>query len=325
MRFLLSAVRVSLGLAAVLFAAPALLPAWQTAGPRGDLKGPTPAPRVLTPQKAQPISPAAAQRNEPATVVIEDSSPPRSSVSGKATTRLSPSAPPPVAGGETPAAVPDREPVIEAARLKGIQPGTSTMSQVRASWGEPQKIDRYERHVEHTHRLEPFQQVIVAYQQDKVTAIVVHLQTPLKTEAVTAQLGLEDLEPALAHDAGGAILGQVFPERGVLFSFQPGATERLVAQIVLEPIYPQPFALRRKPAGDALDGRPEGCRASSQAPAANGPRSLAEVAITRRERSPSGGVGAGRRSRAARFGQRRVSPDACPALPCAGRVGAGHE
>jgi tetratricopeptide (TPR) repeat protein len=238
MRFPLPVFHVLLGLAAILFAAPTLLLAWQSAGSG------TPAPRVLRPQGAQPISPAAAQRGEPATVVIDDGSPSQPGSSGKAATRLAPSPTAPAAGREASAAVPGSEPVIEAARLKGIQPGTSTMSQVRASWGEPQKTDRYERHVEHSHRLDPFQQVIVAYQQDKVTAIVVHLQMPLKAEVVTAQLGLEDLDPGLVYDAAGAILGQVFPERGVLFSFQPGAAERLVAQIVLEPIYPQPFALR---------------------------------------------------------------------------------
>src|SRR5688572_33222718 len=116
MRFRLPAFHVLLGLAAILVAAPTTLPAWQAAGS----PDPTPAPRVLRPQGAQPISPAAAQRGEPATVVIDDGAPSQPGSSGKAATRLAPSPTAPAAGREASAAVTAKEPVIEAARLKGI-------------------------------------------------------------------------------------------------------------------------------------------------------------------------------------------------------------
>lgn len=211
------------------------LRAWQSGEP-------TPAPRVLSPQKAQPISRDAAQRSEPATVTIRDDAGP-SSASPSQVRSTSPAAES-VMKIEPATQAAEVEPLIEAAMLKGIQPGVSTMAQVRASWGEPEKIDRYPQHVEHKHRLEPFAQVVVAYQQGTVSTIVVHLQAPLRSDAVTAQLNLGDLAPALIFDPNGGLLGQVFPERGVLFSFQPGAAEPLVTQIVLEGIQPQPFAIR---------------------------------------------------------------------------------
>jgi tetratricopeptide (TPR) repeat protein len=120
----------------------------------------------------------------------------------------------------------------------------STLAQVRSSWGEPQRTDQFPQHIEHRYKLEPFQQVIVAFRDEKVYSIVVHLQAPLDATMVRTQLGLDEVEPALVYDPSGKLLGQVFPERGVLFSFAPAAAELQVAQIVLEGIHPQPFALR---------------------------------------------------------------------------------
>ncbi len=226
---------------------PANVFAWQeTAPPILRVGGPaaagesTPVPRVLSPQSAQPISPDAAQRSEPATVLIEDNSPPKASVRIVPQRRAATTAEP----AETSAKPSTNEPTVEAALLKGVQPGVTTMAQVRAQWGEPERNDRYSQHIEHRYKMEPFQQVVVAFQQNVVTTIVVNLQSPLKPDMVTAQLELDDLEPAFVYDPTGKLLGQVFPERGVMFSYQPGAREPLVAQIVLEGIQPQPFALR---------------------------------------------------------------------------------
>jgi tetratricopeptide (TPR) repeat protein len=125
-----------------------------------------------------------------------------------------------------------------------MRPGVSTMAELLTSWGEPQRVDRFPQHIEHRYHLEPFAQVIVAFQKETVFSIVVQLKSPLAAETVRSQLGLDDLDPALVYDSSGKLLGQVFPERGVLFSFEPGAKELNVTQIVLEGIHPQPFALR---------------------------------------------------------------------------------
>jgi tetratricopeptide (TPR) repeat protein len=237
--------------ALALLAWPALVLAWQTPKGRPVVKAgglpPEEPPRVLSPQAAQPISRDAAQRSEPATVVIEDSPPPASTTSSTppaSSVRMSK----PPAGSkpapETAARLKPADPVVEAAKLKGIQPGSSTMTQVRASWGEPTRVDRFPQHIEHRYALEPFKQVIVAFRGETVHSIVVELQASLETGMVQTQLGLGELEPALVYDQAGKLLGQVFPERGVLFSFEPGAKELLVTQIVLEGIQPQPFAIR---------------------------------------------------------------------------------
>lgn len=244
-RYIVSAPLIASGLLAV----PAL--GWQSpagrvvqAGGLPDAEADDAAPRVLSPQGAQPISRDAAQRSEPATVVIEDSSPPASTPAGSSVRMTTPAAGAKPGPRSTATTLKTSEPTVESARLKGMQPGVSSMEQLRASWGEPQRVDRFPQHVEHRYQLEPFKQVIVAFQGETVFSIVVQLQAPLAADMVRTQLGLNDLEPALVYDQAGKLLGQVFPERGVLFSFEPGAKELQVTQIVLEGIHPQPFAIR---------------------------------------------------------------------------------
>ena len=62
------------------------------------------------------------------------------------------------------------------------------------------------------------------------------------------QLELTNVRPVLVSNELGEILGQVYPERGVLFAFEPskepGKASMNVAQIILEPITAEPFVLR---------------------------------------------------------------------------------
>ena len=65
---------------------------------------------------------------------------------------------------------------------------------------------------------------------------------------MTQQLELDDIRPVLVANELGDVLGQAFPERGVLFAFEPslkkGQPSLQVRQIVLEPVGPEPFLLR---------------------------------------------------------------------------------
>ena len=209
------------------------------------------APRELTPPSASPVEKT--RRNDTAGAAFIDDA----GSSPATTVNLSGAGPPSgsvrtirrgdessSAAGTAARPATTIRPTIEAAKMSGVQPGTSKLRDLQAAWGEPQKVDKYEAYIEHTYHLEPFQRVTVTLVGETVTSMVVYLQDKFPAEAVTRQLDLAEIEPVLITGDDGEVLGQAFPERGVLFSFEPGVKEYLVSQILLRPIEFQPFALR---------------------------------------------------------------------------------
>lgn len=149
---------------------------------------------------------------------------------------------------------------IEAASFNGITPGTSTLADVEKAWGRPVQTREHNGLVVQQYRVAPFERVEVVFPKgaDKVASIVIRLEKPFPAEGVARQLELHQLRPVLVSNELGEILGQAYPERGVLFSFEPsespGKPTMRVAEIVLEPITADPFLLR---AETYLDSRPE--------------------------------------------------------------------
>lgn len=149
---------------------------------------------------------------------------------------------------------------IEAASFNGITPGASTLAEVEKAWGQPTQTREHNGLVVQQYRVAPFERVEVVYPKgaDKVASIVIRLEKSFPAEAVARQLELHKLRGVLVSNELGEILGQAYPERGVLFSFEPaespGKPTMRVAEIVLEPITADPFLLR---AETYLDTRPE--------------------------------------------------------------------
>jgi tetratricopeptide (TPR) repeat protein len=135
-------------------------------------------------------------------------------------------------------------PLVEASRLKGIQPGTSTSAEVRMAWGMPIKVENHPDRIEHEYALPPFARVETVFSRDVVSVIVVYLAQPIPVIDARLQLALTDIDPAAVFNDRSELLGEVYPERGVLLSFAPGEQQHRVAQIILEPIHAQPFVLR---------------------------------------------------------------------------------
>lgn len=170
------------------------------------------------------------------------------------------------AGPSEPAAKPVPEPWsggptdVEAASFNGITPGASTLADVEKAWGAPQQTREHNGLVVQRYRVPPFERVEVVYPKgaEKVASIVIRLEKSFPAEGVARQLELHQLRPVLVSNELGEILGQAYPERGVLFSFEPGEAPgkptMRVAEIVLEPITADPFLLR---AETYLDTRPE--------------------------------------------------------------------
>ena len=170
---------------------------------------------------------------------------------------------PPSAHGEEPLKpIPNPEEVgpaeIEVASFKGVTPGATTAAEVQTAWGPPREIGKQNGLLLHLYTVEPFKRVEVSFSGDKVASVVIRLNRSFPAHAVAQQLELSNIRPVLVSNELGEILGQAFPERGVLFGFEPSeipgkATMRAV-QIILEPISAEPFVLR---AETLLNSRPE--------------------------------------------------------------------
>lgn len=90
-----------------------------------------------------------------------------------------------------------------------------------------------------------FKLVEVSVVAGTVDSLTLVLNKPLPTKDIVKELGLTPFEPALVTSADGYVLGQVYPERGVVLEFAPaenGSAE--VDQIVLDRVKAEPFLLR---------------------------------------------------------------------------------
>jgi tetratricopeptide (TPR) repeat protein len=140
---------------------------------------------------------------------------------------------------------PTVEKEVETATFNGIRPGESTMDDVHRIWGKPSQSFEDQGIVHQIFSVEPFKEIDVSYHGKTVAAIVIFMEQVFAAPALAEQLGLDNLQAVIIPDNQGNWLGQSYPERGVMFGFDPEhAKEKQVAQIVLEPISGLPFLLR---------------------------------------------------------------------------------
>ena len=136
----------------------------------------------------------------------------------------------------------------KVAKFNGVQPGTSSPEEVRTLWGEPGEERDLEDGEILVYETAPFQRIDVVVTDDTVKMIKVELDELLPVENLVKQLRLEKFEPASILNDAGEMLGQIFPERGVLFMFEEAQdtedSKRLVSHIVIEAVDSAAFALR---------------------------------------------------------------------------------
>jgi len=147
---------------------------------------------------------------------------------------------------------------IETASFNKVRPGVTTMAQVEESWGAPREIRKQGNGMAHLYGVAPFNRVEVNFYRNRVTSIIIRLDRVFPAKTIAEQLELTDVRPVLVSDDRGEILGQVYPERGVLFAFEPGdapgRASMKVAEIILEPVSAEAFVLR---AETYLESQPE--------------------------------------------------------------------
>jgi len=146
---------------------------------------------------------------------------------------------------EPEAANPSVEKEVETASFNGVRPGVTTIDEVRKNWGQPLESFEDRGVVHHLYALEPFKEIDISYSGRTVAAVVIFMEQSFSAPQLAEQLGLDNLQAVIIPDGKGNWLGQAYPERGVMFGFDPAqAKEKLVAQIVLEPVDALPFLLR---------------------------------------------------------------------------------
>ncbi len=150
------------------------------------------------------------------------------------------------------------EVVIDPAAFNGITPGVSTIADVQKAWGEPTARAEQDGDMLHLYQVGPFNRVETRFRDGKVLGIVVHLDKAYPAHLMAEHLQLSNVRPVVISDPEGQVIGQTFPEKGVLFSFAPsgevGKASMLVTQIILDPISAEPFVLR---AETFLDSDPQ--------------------------------------------------------------------
>ncbi len=147
---------------------------------------------------------------------------------------------------------------VEAASFKGVTPGASTKEDVEKAWGLPKEASRKNGSIVQLYSIDLFDRVEVAYAENKVSSIIIRFDRPFPADAVAKQLDLSLIRPVPVSNDLGEILGTAYPERGVLFAFEPsngsGKTSTKVMQIVLEPVTAETFVLR---AETSLEDHPD--------------------------------------------------------------------
>ncbi|MDA0660496.1 MAG: hypothetical protein O3C60_16935 [Planctomycetota bacterium] len=125
-----------------------------------------------------------------------------------------------------------------------VVPGVTLVTDVHAQWGVPLKSYPSAGQQVMAYKVPGFKQVDILASDELVDAILVHLQRPLPVEHIALDLNLRDLRTVLIPDAEGNLLGQGFPERGVLLHYAVQVDQGLVSEIMLEPVRGELFRLR---------------------------------------------------------------------------------
>ena len=133
---------------------------------------------------------------------------------------------------------------INAATLKGIQPGTSTTKQLLDSWGKPVSTQPVDGTIQHVYKIPGFKKVEVYTEKNIVKYILVSFNQSFQPDAVAQQLKFGSLQYVKIYDVFGRALGQAYPERGVAFSYDAGKEPPAVSKILMEPISAESFVAR---------------------------------------------------------------------------------
>ncbi|HEY1783886.1 MAG TPA: hypothetical protein VGG30_00005 [Pirellulales bacterium] len=137
-----------------------------------------------------------------------------------------------------------RKTPLETSSLDEIRPGTSTKEDLLKAWGTPTEVRKLHGTVTYKYRRKDASRVTVSLSKGVVSTIVVQIEPPSDPQELITSLGVEKVSSVEVADEDGQILGEAFPERGLLFGYAPDVEPTRVSQLILELLDPQPFLLR---------------------------------------------------------------------------------
>ncbi|MDR1925241.1 MAG: hypothetical protein LBQ66_12800 [Planctomycetaceae bacterium] len=140
-------------------------------------------------------------------------------------------------------------PPIKTASFNGVTPGITTMNKVVELWGKPRQELREGGEFAQLFSLHELQHIEIAYDKNRVVkSIVIRFDELFPEHAVREQFEAELLRsrPVLIPDESGRIIGELFPEKGVVFLFSGAKSGGVfqVRQIGIESVISEPFVLR---------------------------------------------------------------------------------
>jgi tetratricopeptide (TPR) repeat protein len=135
---------------------------------------------------------------------------------------------------------------MKPATFQDITPGETTRDEVLERLGAPATAVQEETGELLTYAIGPFPKVCITVREDVVASIVIHLAGPSARDDVAKELGLENYRSAIVRDDQQQPLGEVYPERGLMFAYaQDGlGSAAQVDHVVLETLSAEPFLLR---------------------------------------------------------------------------------
>lgn len=136
------------------------------------------------------------------------------------------------------------EPSIAIVPFNGVEVGVTRLADVRSEWGEPIEAFASDQTERYRYHIEPFERVEVTFADGKALSIMITLAEFFPPDEVAKHLDLGRYAPVPVTDEAGVLLGQAYPERGVIFTFRGGEKSPLVERIVLDVIDAEPFLLR---------------------------------------------------------------------------------
>ncbi len=194
-------------------------------------------------ESREPATPVSAEADETTPAEKPDSAAP--SDPGDAASPAEETTGQPTAADAGPGLLPaESKLTVEAASFKGIQPGTSTATELADGWGAAKEIRKHKGRRVQVYQVDIFPRVTVTLADGIVTSVVVNLDKPMGAEELARQLSIDDISSVQVTDDKGQLLGESFPERGVMFGYGPKSDPPRVRQVVLESIDASPFLLR---------------------------------------------------------------------------------
>lgn len=142
------------------------------------------------------------------------------------------------------AVTPDEMPTlsIDPASFRGALPGKTTRQEIETAWGAGEAFTSEDGAAGLAWTIEPFERVEVRLEGEVASSISIKLAEPVPLGDLARQLEIADLRTVAVKDDQDIRIGEVYPERGVIISVEPGTSN--ATAILIEPLDADSFVLR---------------------------------------------------------------------------------